>query len=122
MQRWWPQETPCEPENSASVILGQMAKRNKGRRRQNKKHATKQPLMTEGMVAEVKVWLERMRDQAGRAVGLSERLSPSDMDESNDLFWALAKYAENVQESIVKLDDINKRIYPELIELDGDTW
>ena len=104
------------------MILGQIAKRNKGRRRQNKKHATKQPLMTEGMVAEVKVWLERMRDQAGRAVSLSERLSPSDMDESNDLFWALAKYAENVQESIVKLDDINKRIYPELIELDGDTW
>ena len=104
------------------MILCQMAKRNKGRGRQNKKHATKQPLMTEGMVAEVKVWLERMRDQAGRAVSLSERLSPSDMDESNDLFWALAKYAENVQESIVKLDDINKRIYPELIELNGDTW
>ena len=78
--------------------------------------------MTEERVAEVKTWLVRMRDHAGRAVSLSEGMSPSDMDESNDLFWALAKYAENVQESIVKLDDINKRIYPELIELDEDTW
>ena len=78
--------------------------------------------MTKEKIAEVKTWLERMRDHAARAVSLSEGMSATDMDESNALFWALAKYAENVQESILKLDDINEGIYPELIELDGDTW
>ena len=78
--------------------------------------------MTKERIAEVKTWLERIRDHATKAVSLSEAMSRTDMDESNDLFWALAKYSENVQESIVKLDDINKNIYPELIELDGHTW
>ena len=34
-------------------------------------------------------------------------MSPTDMNESNDLFWALTKYAENVQEAVVQLDAVN---------------
>ena len=49
-------------------------------------------------------------------------MSLAEMTESNDLFWALAKYAENVEESVIKLDDLNKDIYPELVELDEGTW
>ena len=78
--------------------------------------------MTKEKIAEVKTWLQRMGLHAARAVSLSERMTPGDVDESNDLFWSLAKYAENVEESMIKLDDINKRIYPALIELDKDTW
>ena len=78
--------------------------------------------MTEGKIAEVKVWLERMQFNTGRAVSLAERMSPEDMTEDNDLFWALAKYVENLEESIIKLDDVNKKIYPALVEFDGDTW
>ena len=49
-------------------------------------------------------------------------MSITDLDESNDLFWALVKYAENVEESIKQLDDINVNIYPALIELEEDHW
>ena len=45
-----------------------------------------------------------------RAIALSERTSPADTDEANDLFWALAKYAENVNESVVQLDGGNPEI------------
>ena len=99
-----------------------MAKRNKGRRKEKQSRATKRPSMTEEKIADAKTWLERMRSNAARANSLSKRMSPADLDESNDLFWALVKYAENVQESIVQLDNINKKIYPALVELDEDTW
>ena len=49
-------------------------------------------------------------------------MASTDMDESNDLFWALTKYAENVEESLVQLDAVNPRVYPALIELSGPTW
>ena len=63
-----------------------------------------------------------MRVHVGKAVRLTERMSPEDVNECNDLFWALAKYAENVEESAVQLDNISKDIYPELIELDEELW
>ena len=81
-----------------------------------------QPSMTIEKIAEVKTWLERMQVHAERAISLSGRTSPEDMSESNDMFWALAKYAENVEESAVQLDEINKDIYTELIELDEKLW
>ena len=63
-----------------------------------------------------------MQVNAARAIKLSDRMSPDDMEECNDLFWALAKYTENVEESVIKLDDINKGIYPSLVELEQETW
>ena len=99
-----------------------MAKRSKGRKKQSRHQTANISRMTKEKIAEVRMWLERMQTNATRAIDLSRRMSPADLNESNDLFWALAKYAENVQESIVKLDDINGRIYPALIELDKDTW
>lgn len=96
--------------------------RGKGSQGKKKPQAAKQPAMTEEKIAEVKTWLERMRVHAENAISLSERMSPRDMSQSNDLFWALAKYAENVEESAVQLDNINKDIYSELIELDEQLW
>ena len=78
--------------------------------------------MTAPRIAEVKTWLERMGAQLGRAIDLSKRMSPGDLDESSDLFWALAKYAENVQESVVQLDRVNAKVYPALVELGKGTW
>ena len=99
-----------------------MAKRNKGRKNQTLHRPTKKPRMAREEIAEVKTWLERIQTHAAKAISLSKSMSPADVNESNDLFWALAKYTENVQESIVKLDDINKKVYPALIELDEETW
>ena len=96
--------------------------RGKGSQGRKKPQAAKQPAMTEEKIAEVRTWLQRMRVHAENAISLSERMSPPDLIESNDLFWALAKYAENVEESAVQLDNINKDIYSELIELDEQLW
>ncbi len=94
--------------------------------RQNKKRKSSQgprrPRMTSDKIAEIKTWLERMQVNAARAIKLSDRMSPDDMEECNDLFWALAKYTENVEESVIKLDDINKGIYPSLVELEQEIW
>ena len=35
----------------------------------------------------------------------------------HDSFWALSKYAENVEECAVQLDHINKTIFPRLVEI-----
>ena len=78
--------------------------------------------MTATRIAEVKTWLQRIDDYSARAIVLSESMSPTEMDESNDLFWALTKYAENVQESVVQLDAVNPRVYPALVELSEPTW
>ena len=84
--------------------------------------AAKQPRMTKEKIAEVKTWIERMGINLVRAINLSKRISPADLDESNDLFWALVKYTENVQESAKELDKINEKIYPALIEINEDYW
>ena len=78
--------------------------------------------MTEARIVEVKTWLQRMDDHSARAIALSTRMSSADTDQSNDLFWALAKYVENVQESVVQLDAVNPRVYPALVELSEPTW
>jgi len=54
-------------------------------------------------------------------------MGDDELTESSDLFWALVKYTENVQESITQMDNINNRILPRLVEIpdksavDGDT-
>ena len=99
-----------------------MSKSRKGRKQQSTHQAAKKPRMTKEKIVEVKTWLERIRDNVVRAISLSKRMSLAGMNESNDLFWSLAKYAENVEESIVQLDNISGQIYPSLIKLDEDTW
>ena len=92
-------------------------------KRQKQSQVARKPRVNAGKIAEVKTWLERMQVNAARTVRLTEHISfDDDVNESNDSFWALAKYTENVQESIVKLDAINKNIFPSLIELDEDIW
>ena len=78
--------------------------------------------MTKEKIAEVKTWIKRMGINLSRAIKLAARMLPADLQESNDLFWALVKYTENVQESAKQLDEINNKIYPELIEISEDDW
>ena len=58
-----------------------------------------------------------MKTNVDRTINLSSRLSPEQLYESNDLFWALVKYAENVQECAVQLDNMDLSILESLEEV-----
>ena len=73
--------------------------------------------MDEQEISKVETWLARMRVNVERALDLADKLSSTELDESNPLFWALAKLAENVEESIVQLNNLNTGIYECLIEI-----
>lgn len=73
--------------------------------------------MTTGKIAKVCSWFERMNTNVERAINLSNRLSPESFIESHDLFWALVKYAENVQECAVQLDNMKLSILESLEEV-----
>lgn len=97
-----------------------MAKRKNRRKkdRQKKRNQTKnlEPI-TETQVGELNQWLERMQTHLGRAIDLSEQLDGDALSEDDDMFWALVKYAENVQECAVQLDNMNRSILEALEEV-----
>ena len=72
--------------------------------------------MTVEKVAQVQQWLSRMRFYLRKAVILSAKMDETQLSTDDDLFWALVKYAENVQECAVQLDNINDSIFPCLAE------
>ena len=74
-------------------------------------------MMTKEILAKVEAWLGEMRIFTNRAMSLAGRLDGETLSKDNDLFWALVKYAENVQESIKQLDNMNKSILPALEEI-----
>ena len=73
--------------------------------------------MTQERLAKVETRLDEMRVFTSRAMSLAERLDGETLSRDNDLFWALVKYAENVQESVKQLDNLNKSILPALEEI-----
>ena len=77
--------------------------------------------MTAERIAEIKKWVDRMRVHARRAVSLSKKMNEGDVHQENDLFWALVKYMENVQESAKQLDDINESTFRSLEEFPMET-
>ena len=99
-----------------------MTKRKNKKKRQNGSRVTSQTIVTVETISDVKTWLDRMGVNAFRAMELANSMSKQDLAESNDLFWALVKFTENVEESAVQLDKINKRIFPELVELGAEKW
>ena len=113
-----PRTQDLEQEQSGRKIPGQERSGGPTERRAQPQHTG----MTSSRIAKVKTWLERMGVELGRAIHLSSRMSRDDLDESSDLFWALAKYAENVQESVVQLDNANTNVYPALVELSKEKW
>ena len=73
--------------------------------------------MTNRELAKIEDWLREMRVFTDKALVLARRLNCENISDDDDLFWALVKYAENVQESIKQLDNINKSILPILEEI-----
>ena len=76
--------------------------------------------MDEAKIQTVKEWLTRMQIHLEKAIALSEKIGPTQFDENSDFFWALVKYAENVQECVTQLDKINKSIFRCLIEIPSE--
>lgn len=72
--------------------------------------------MTPKKLKRVEAILQRMEVDLTRATRLAERVGREILNEDQDDFWALVKYMENVQDGIVQLDNINKTVFPELVE------
>ena len=72
--------------------------------------------MTAEKMKRVERILLRMNVDLTRAIEICESIGRSILDEKRHEFWALVKYIENVQDGIVKLDNINKTIFPKLDE------
>ena len=72
--------------------------------------------MTEADLEEVRSIAQQMRLNLARAIAICRETGKEILDEDRNEFWALVKYVENVQESIVRLDNKNSTILPKLIE------
>ena len=72
--------------------------------------------MTAEKMKRVERILLRMNVDLTRAIQICDSIGRSILDEERHEFWALVKYVENVQDGIVKLDNINKTIFPKLDE------
>ena len=98
-----------------------MSKRKRARAKKQANKRIRQdsgfPIMTQERLAKVETRLDEMRVFTSRAMSLAERLDGETLSRDNDLFWALVKYAENVQESVKQLDNLNKSILPALEEI-----
>ena len=77
--------------------------------------------MTEVKGSEVSDLIGHMCRHLEKAIELSRKLEVSEFNEDVDQFWALVKYAENVEECIIQLDNINKTILPALDEIPLET-
>ena len=93
-------------------------KRRKNQQRQKKRNQKKtlEPI-TEAQVGELKQWLERMQTHLDKAIALSEQVDGNALSKDDHRFWALAKYAENVQECAVQLDNMKRSILEALEEV-----
>ena len=94
-------------------------RRTRPEKRANRKNrqASELPIMTKKELAKVEAWLGEMRVFTNRAMSLAGTLDGEALSKDNDLFWALVKYAENVQEGIKQLDNLNKSILLALEEI-----
>ena len=72
--------------------------------------------MTEADLEEVRSVSQQMRLNLTRAIAICRETGKEILDEDRHEFWALVKYVENVQEAVVRLDNKNSTILPNLIE------
>ena len=90
--------------------------RNQRRRERQRRAKRRESEMTPETIATVRIWLDRMAVHARNAVDAARTVQKDELAEDNHLFWAIVKYAENVQESVVQLDKINESIFHALEE------
>ena len=72
--------------------------------------------MTPEKIQRIENTVQRMTLDLTRAIQACGEHRRDILDEDRHEFWALVKYVENVQDGIVQLDNINKTIFPKLIE------
>ena len=72
--------------------------------------------MTSEKMQRIEKIVQRMNLDITRSMQICDSYGRDILDEGCHEFWALVKYVENVQEGIVQLDNINKTIFPRLIE------
>ena len=96
-----------------------MAKKRKKKNSQSDRRVSRKSF-TESQKAAVADWLNHMCRHLENAIALSEQLEEAQLDEDSHQFWALVKYAENVQECIIQLDNLNNTILPALDEVPLD--
>ena len=72
--------------------------------------------MTSETLERIERTLERMKVDLDRSMRIAEKFGQDILNEERDEFWSLIKYIENVQDGIVTLDNINKTIFPRLLE------
>ena len=94
-----------------------MAKRKKGKPSRKQAQNVNKKQFKEAQRATVADWLNHMCRHLEKSIALSEQLDEGQLDEDNHQFWALVKYAENVQECIIQLDNLNKSILRALDEV-----
>ena len=88
------------------------------RNRQKRRNGTRRiDPMTATRIDQVKDWLHRMESNLSKAIALSDKLQGDALDDGDDNFWALVKYAENVQECAVQLDNMDRSILEALEEV-----
>ena len=90
--------------------------RNQRRCERQRRAKRRESEMTPETIATVRIWLDRMAVHARNAVDAARTVQKDELAEDNHLFWAIVKYAENVQESVVQLDKINESIFHALEE------
>ena len=73
--------------------------------------------MTEAQIGRIREWLHRMEVHLCKAIALSDSLDEDNLSEEDNNFWALVKYAENVQECVVQLDNMKRSILEALGEV-----
>lgn len=66
-------------------------------------------------------WFGRALECTDRAIKLAGQCDRMPLA-TDDVFWALAKYAENVQESLVQIDNANATVLPTLIAVPESSW
>ena len=72
--------------------------------------------MTFEKIQQIERIINRMSVDLTRSVHICDEHGRAILNEERHEFWALVKYVENVQDGIVKLDNINNTIFPRLIE------
>ena len=95
-------------------------KKKKGARKQaydKNKQPSKNIAMTQQKLDEVESWLSEIQVFTNRAILLAGKMDSNNLSDDEDMFWALVKYAENVEESIKQIDSINASILPILEEI-----
>ena len=75
----------------------------------------------EAQLASITEWFERMLDFANRALGLVGQCRTVPSKDDHD-FWALVKYAENVQEAATQIDNINNTVFQALAAIPRGDW